>query len=143
MTQRNVRTVLGVYEAFNRRDLDTAVGAWAEDGLLTEMGGAGRTMKGRDEIKDYLAQFIAASSDWRARDIATYDCGDTVIVQAVGGGTNDGPLGPLPATGRYASVPFCEIWHFDSEGRVVANDEYYDQFSLLVQLGHVPPPASA
>jgi hypothetical protein len=35
------------------------------------------------------------------------------------------------------------MWHFDLGGRVVGGDLYYDQVSLLMQLGLMPQPASA
>jgi hypothetical protein len=58
-------------------------------------------------------------------------------------GTQDGPLGPFPATGKEFALPLCEMWHFDSSGRVVGGDLYYDQVSLLTQLGLMPQPAGA
>jgi hypothetical protein len=35
------------------------------------------------------------------------------------------------------------MWHFDSSGRVVGGDLYYDQVSLLTQLGLMPQPSDA
>ena len=58
-------------------------------------------------------------------------------------GTQDGPLGPFPASGREFSLPLCEMWHFDSSGRVVGGDLYYDQVSLLTQLALLPQASSA
>ena len=53
------------------------------------------------------------------------------------------PLGPLQGTGKEFTLPLCEMWHFDSSGRVVAGDLYYDQVSLLTQLGLMPQPSGA
>ena len=58
-------------------------------------------------------------------------------------GIHDGPLGPFPASGREFALALCELWHFDSGGRVVGGDLYYDQVSLLTQLGLMPQPAGA
>jgi hypothetical protein len=58
-------------------------------------------------------------------------------------GTHDGPFGPLPATGKEFTLPLCEMWHFDRDGRVVGGDLYYDQVSLLTQLGLMPQPSGA
>ena len=58
-------------------------------------------------------------------------------------GTHDGPLGPFPATGRAFTLPLCELWHFDPSGRVIGGDLYYDQVSLLTQVGLLPQPSSA
>ena len=57
-------------------------------------------------------------------------------------GTNDGPLGPFPATGKEWTLPICEMWHFDADGRVVGGEIYYDQVSLLTQLGLLLEPSS-
>jgi hypothetical protein len=35
------------------------------------------------------------------------------------------------------------MWHLDSSGRVVGRDLYYDQVSLLTQLGLMPQPPSS
>ena len=37
------------------------------------------------------------------------DAGDTVVAEFTGRGVNDGPLGPLPASGKQMNHPFCEI----------------------------------
>ena len=58
-------------------------------------------------------------------------------------GTHDGPLGPFPATGKEFALPLCEMWHFDPTGRVAGGDLYYDQVSLLTQLGLMPQPSGA
>jgi hypothetical protein len=46
--------------------------------------------------------------------------------------------GPFPATGREFALALCELWRFDPSGRVVGGDLYYDQVSLLTQLGLMP-----
>ena len=73
----------------------------------------------------------------RAQKQAFEKSGFTVL------GTNDGPLGSLKPTGRKMSLPFCEICHFDKEGHVVSGSCYYDQYTLLTQLGHIPPNVAA
>ena len=35
------------------------------------------------------------------------------------------------------------MWHFDRDGQVVGGDLYYDQVSLLMQLGLMPQPSGA
>jgi hypothetical protein len=49
----------------------------------------------------------------------------------------------MKATGRKMSLPFCEICHFDKKGRTVSGGCYYDQYTLLTQLGHIQPLAAA
>ena len=61
----------------------------------------------------------------------------------MGRGVNDGALGPLPATGREIDLPFCEIFGFDDEGQIVSGNIYYDQLTMMTQLGHIEPSAEA
>ena len=70
------------------------------------------------------------------------DAGDTVIVQFVGKGKNDGPMGPYQKpSGRMLSLSFVDVWQFDAQGRIVAGEQYFDMLSMLVQLGHAERPA--
>ena len=58
-------------------------------------------------------------------------------------GTNDGPLGSMTPTGRKMSLPFWEVCHFDKKGKAVSGGCYYDQYTLLTQLGHIEALATA
>jgi hypothetical protein len=66
-----------------------------------------------------------------------------VVAQFTVEGTNDGPFGSFKPTRRRMSLPFCEICQFDKEGRIVSGACYYDQYTLLTQLGHMQPFAVA
>ena len=46
----------------------------------------------------------------------------------------------MPATNKPIALPFCEIYHFGPDGKVVGGNAYFDMYGMLVQLGHVPPP---
>jgi steroid delta-isomerase-like uncharacterized protein len=131
------------HEAFNRRDFTAMVERYAESITWTDRarGVTFRTPKTFES--DFLAGWISASSDCRVTDARYTDAGDMVVAQFTATGTNDGPLGPFPATGRQWTLPICEMWHFDAAGRVVGGDIYYDQASLLTQLGHLPQPSDA
>ena len=62
------------------------------------------------------------------------------VIEGTYAGTNTGPLGPLPPTGRAVSMPFAIVFGFDDAGKVTTYDVYYDQYTLLTQLGHLPAP---
>jgi hypothetical protein len=99
------------------------------------------TVKGGEQFIDYLKSgWATAFSDATATNARYIDAGDTSVARFNGTGTNDGPLGPLPPTGRTLNMQFCEIFTYDEAGKVVRGEIYYDQVTLLVQLGHMPPP---
>jgi hypothetical protein len=41
------------------------------------------------------------------------------------------------------SLAFCEVCQLDKQGWVVSGGCYYDQYTLLTQLGHIQPPAAS
>lgn len=142
MASKNVNTALAVYDSFNKRDLDAAVSATAEN-IVFEDHGLGVTHKSRAEFRESLQSWVTGFSDAKVADPRAIDAGDTVIVQYTGRGTNDGPMGLYQTpTGRKVSVPFCDVYQFDAEGRIVRGATYFDMLSMLIQLGHAERPAA-
>jgi steroid delta-isomerase-like uncharacterized protein len=140
MASKNVYAALAAYDSFNKRDLDAATSAVAEN-VVFEDHGLGVTHKSRADYRDSLQSWITGFSDVKVETKAI-DAGDAVIVQAIGRGTNDGPMGPFQKpTGRTIEVPFVEILKFDAQGKIVHGETYFDMLSLLVQLGHAERPA--
>jgi steroid delta-isomerase-like uncharacterized protein len=139
----NVDTHRAGHEAFNRRDFTAMVARYADHITWTDHA-RGLTFETPEAFEsDFLQGWVQASSDCRVTDTRYTDAGDMVVARFTAQGTNDGPLGPFPATGRTWSLPICEMWHFDATGRVVGGEIYYDQATLLTQLGHLPQPSSA
>ena len=68
---------------------------------------------------------------------------DTAVFEGVYAGTNTGAFGPFLATGRSVSLPWINVLRFDSDGRIIGGGAYYDQLTVMTQLGHMEPPAGA
>lgn len=142
MGSSNLEAARAVFEGFNRRDLDAAAAGLAEGSILRDHP-SGRTFTGAAAYKEFLSGWIKAFSDGKLTLLSYYDGGDAVACEGTYVGTNDGPLGPLPATGRRASLPFSAVWRFDAQGRIAEQEAYYDNLGLMVQLGHAEPPPTA
>jgi predicted ester cyclase len=54
-------------------------------------------------------------------------------------GTNDGPFIGIPPTGRKIAIDVFEYWHFNSKGEVDVHNGIADLFTLIAQMGFVPP----
>lgn len=127
-----------LHQQFNGRDFDSMDEHMRGD-LTSEDVPRGLTMKNRDEFKDWLRDWSTAFSDARV-DAASYlEGADFSLARFRGRGINDGPLGPLPATGKPMDIPFWELLHYDGDGKVTAAAIHYDQVTLLAQLGHIEP----
>lgn len=142
MASKNVATVQAIHKAFNDRDWDAIRGAVAQECVFVD--GRLISYKGPEAFaNDYSKAWADAFSDGKVTDAKYYDAGDTVVTEFLGVGTNDGPLGPMPATNRHLDLPYCEIYHFGPSGEVVGGQAYFDLYGMLVQLGHVEPPPGA
>jgi steroid delta-isomerase-like uncharacterized protein len=140
MASRNVQTVQAQQGAFNERNWESMRDLIAEDCVFVD--GRGQRHQGPDEfVENYSKGWADAFSDGQVTRPKYYDAGDTVITEFVGRGTNDGPLGTLPASGRSVELPYLEIYHFNADGKVIGGRAYFDQLDLLAQLGHAEAPA--
>ena len=140
-TSTNVEIYRAGHEAFNQRDFDAMVKHYADSISWTDRA-RGLTFRTPQEFKNvFLAGWVRSSSDIRITEPCYIDAGQTMVCTFTVVGTHDGPLGPFPATSKEFALPLCEMWHFDSSGRVVGGDLYYDQVSLLAQLGLMPQPS--
>ena len=129
------------YEGVNSGDLDTAGSVFAGDCENTSPHG---TLKGIDAFRQMGEAFQAAAPDNRLEALRTWEAGDTVIVEGIYTGTHTGPLagpgGVIPATGRSFSLPYVDIFQA-RDGRFVSHRIYWDNATLLAQLGVTPDPA--
>ncbi len=142
MASQNVETFRALHQGFNRRDFGAVVSKMAE-GFTYRDQARNVTFTGRDGFKEFMQGWADAFSNATVTDPTYLDAGDTVIAQFMARGLNDGAFGDLPATGREIDVPFCELMRFDDNGQIVSGNIYYDQLTLMNQLGHIEPSAKA
>jgi SnoaL-like polyketide cyclase len=143
MASKNVETFKAAHEAFNKRDFGGLVKEFAPSITYVDHS-QGVTCRTPQEFKDgFLTGWITTFSDARITEPRYIDGGETVVARFTARGRQDGALGPFPAGGKEMALPFCEMLHFDSNGRVVGGEIYYDQLSMLRQLGLMPEPVAA
>jgi steroid delta-isomerase-like uncharacterized protein len=131
---------LSLFGAWEKRDFDGLVEQMAEDVLVNDHP-RGVVINGRSDVKDWFASWAEACPDSTAGVTVAATSEDTAVTQGLYAGTNTGPFGPFAATGRSVSMPFANVIRFDGNGRMVEFAAYYDQLTLLSQLGHAQAPA--
>src|SRR5215813_2941077 len=99
MASTNTETFRSAHQAFNGRDFDAVVDVMT-DGFTYEDRARGVSFTGREGFKQFMQAWVTAFSDAAVTAPVYTDGGSTVVAEFVGRGTNDGPLGDLPATGR-------------------------------------------
>jgi steroid delta-isomerase-like uncharacterized protein len=135
MSARNVDTARRYWEAHNRGDLETLASCVAPDAVTTDRA-RGLTFQGPEGMKALKGGILNAFPDLISTPERVVDADDTVVCQQIADGTNKGPLGRLPPTGRRFRLPVCVVFCFNTDGLIETADFYWDQLSLLTQLGH-------
>lgn len=142
MASKNVETLRAAHEAWNRRDFNGTTREVTDNCVYIDHG-RGQTLRGKQEFTRYIKMWADAWSDGRITKAEYIDAGNVVVCEFTGEGTNDGPFGDFPPTRRHLTFSYCEIWHFDNNGRMTNGGGYYDLYSILSQLGHIPTKRAA
>ena len=135
-TTNNETLIRGLYDAVNRKDLDTiaALGAPNSEWLDVPFN---FTSRGERAIIDPWKSWFDIFPDATCEVRSLVSLGDHVIAQGIGRGTQRGvfnsPAGTLPPSGRTMEVRFCDVYRLE-QGKIARADSYFDFYSLLRQL---------
>jgi steroid delta-isomerase-like uncharacterized protein len=126
-------------ESENVHDFDTTIDTFSHPRY--ELIATGDVYDGEAEVRAYFAEARAAFPDQRNELIALHHADDAVIVEFDLLGTHLGPLRALPPTGRSFRCRMTAFFVFEGE-RLVCERVYFDQQSIMRQLGLAHDPAS-
>jgi steroid delta-isomerase-like uncharacterized protein len=97
---------------------------------------------GPEEVARYFEETRRAFPDQRNELVALHHADDGVLVEAIVRGTHKGPLRSLPPTGREFEVPILAFFVFEGSDKLVCERVYFDQATVLRQLGIARDPGS-
>jgi len=105
---------------------------------------AGTEMRGVEPFIAYGQLFATAFPDMRVELLSTTEEGNTVVAESILRGTHTGPLTDpsgheIPATGKPINIPVADSFVFE-DGKLATHRVYFDQMSLMAQLGLLPAP---
>ena len=126
-------------EAVNRGDED-ALDALIQPGFVRHsQATAPLTIESLEAFKVFLRQDRTTFPDLHMEKGLVIAEGDKVAAYMTLRGTQEGPVGPFPATGKPVSVPFLAMLRFEA-GKIAEMWVEWDNLKMLKQLGHFPPP---
>ncbi len=130
------------HDAFNERDWERMRSLMADTIAYSDRP-RGLELGSFDEFLGWLKELTTGMSDARVNDPDYLEAGEYSVCRFNGRGTNDGPMGPAQATtGKRMDMPFCEILRVQN-GRVTSGEIFYDQLTMLTQLGLAETPLPA
>jgi len=98
-------------------------------------------IEGHEQMLAFLSANFSTFRDWHEEIELMIAEGDRVALITRGTGTQTGPMGEIPATGRKIEV-MNYIIHRIENGRVAETWIGWDNLSVLMQLGVFPPPTA-
>lgn len=131
-----VRTMI---EAINRRDFDALDAVVAPNVRRHSAATPGVQVRSLEEFKSFIRQDLAGVRDAQQTINLIFGDDSMVAVHATYSGTQTGPMGPFPASGKRVTLPFISLLKVE-DGKIVEMWVEWDNLGALVQLGHIPPP---
>lgn len=136
--QRNKELIRHFVAVTNTADWD------ALDGLLTEnfrrhcQATPDVEVNSREEFKQLQKSFLASMPDQHIELEMLIAEGDKVAIYATYSGTQTGPMGNFPITGKSVESKFMAIFRIE-ESRIAELWVEWDNVAMLTQLGLFPP----
>jgi steroid delta-isomerase-like uncharacterized protein len=126
---------LEMLDLVNRRDIARFREMLHPD--YTYTGADGVELQGPDAGVAQVEGFVNAFPDLRLDLTHHYPCGDVSVIEFRGRGTHQAELEGIPATGKSLDVVVCDLIEV-RDGKVYREREYYDQMTIMQQLGVMP-----
>jgi steroid delta-isomerase-like uncharacterized protein len=127
-------------ESENHHDFDTTIGTFSHPRY--EIVPTGDVYDGEAAVRSYYEETRRAFPDQRNELVSLRHADDAVIVEFDLLGTHLGPLRSLPPTGRSFRARMTAFFIFEGE-QIVSERVYFDQATIMRQLGVAHDPASA
>ncbi len=132
--------VLGMTAAINARELDRLGEFVADDIVRHSYATPGVVVTNLDQFRAFLETDIATVPDSVQTVDVIFGNGEYVGVRARYNGTQQGPMGPFPATGKPIEIAFVGLLRIE-DGKVAEIWVEWDNLGALMGLGHVVPAA--
>ncbi|MBK7384401.1 MAG: ester cyclase [Flavobacteriales bacterium] len=133
-----METFQKVFEMFNTGNMEGLDALVAAD-MIDHNPDPMATMKGLDGLKEMMGMYRTAFPDIKETVERITSDGDMVYAHYHMTGTNTGPMGPMPATGKAMDVMGMDIVRF-ADGKAVEHWGYMEESKMMQQLGMMPPP---
>jgi len=131
--------VLGMTTAINARELDRLGEFVADDIVRHSNATPGIRVTNLEEFIAFLESDIASVPDSVQTVELIFGNGEYVGVRAHYDGTQQGPMGPFPATGKPVHIAFNGLLRIE-DGKVAEIWVEWDNLGALIALGHIPLP---
>lgn len=125
----------------NARQFDRLAEVVADDFVRHSQATPGLVITNRDAFRAFMEQDILTFPDSQVSVQQSVAEGDRVAVWATYSGTQLGPMGGFPATGKRMAIEFGAVFRIE-HGRIAELWVTWDNLAALAQLGLLPEPSA-
>jgi predicted ester cyclase len=137
-TERNKAVIRAFVAAINARDWPRLDELVAPDFVRHSHAGGLPGVRSRDDLKRFLCGEFVTFPDAHERLADLLAEGDRVAARHHFRGTQSGPMGPYPPSGKVLAADYLAIYRL-AAGVIVEAWAEWDNLSGLAQLGHHTP----
>ena len=123
---------------WNQKDLSNLEEFFADD--CTRRVNAVTYAHGTKELEANMKIYFNGFPDLSILVEEIFESEDHICLNWTINGTNTGEFGELKATGKKIEIHGMSRLSFDEQGKIVYEDVYYNELSLMQQLGHTLNP---
>ncbi len=136
--ERNKAIVRRFIEGFNNRDLQEIEATLVSDPIRHSFT-PDSAIRGLDAFKAFCQADWSTFPDSQTTITHLAAEGDLVSMYSAYTATQQGQMGPFPPTGKRTSVDWAAFFQIQDD-KIAEAWMTWDTGSVLVQLGHLPPP---
>jgi steroid delta-isomerase-like uncharacterized protein len=134
----NLAVVQKGNDAFNAHKVADMIAVMADDVVESDLADT-EDHAGKANVQKGTEMFVKAFPDGKVETQEIWAAGDYVVMIARFTGTNDGPLGDLPKTGKKVDLELAEISQL-KDGKIVKMWRFRDNVTMAKQLGIIKEP---
>jgi predicted ester cyclase len=136
-SEQNKALVRRLWEAMNNRQLEMLDELLTPDVVRHCQATPGVDVRSLEQFKDFMRQDATVFPDSVQTITHLVAEGDLVAVWATYEGTQKGPIGPFPPSGRRARFDFGAVFRVEN-GKIAEWWVTWDNMAILRALGHLP-----
>jgi len=136
---RNQATLMAFLDnVWNGKDLD-AIDTYFSETLVRKVNGV-NLASSKNELKANMQVYFTGFPDLKLDLDNIISEGSEIYMSWTITGSNTGIFGELPPTGKRIKISGITRMDFDEEGKIAVEEVYYNELSLLQQMGHTLSP---
>ena len=125
-------------QGWNRKDLD-AIDAYFAENMVRKVNSV-NLASNKNELTANMQVYFTGFPDLKLEMNNMVSDEKEIYMSWTITGTNTGVFGELPPTGKKIKISGVTRMEFDEEGKIEVEEVYYNELSLLQQMGHTLSP---